>query len=206
MNCPACGNTEQRRSGDRCSGCEWQFDGPLARLLAEVQKVAQGGEADACLSVIEPQFQPAKLSPEAGRIISKLINAGNPERAARLIIEEGQRRKRDWRGASAALLAGIGTLLVFSTLYYFVGVPTPMGPPFSFVFISLGALFCGLSVTGFSNPAGITVGNLSASQLSPQQWMTARAATKGEGRSWAVVMLAAGLGMSGFGVFAGAIL
>jgi MFS family permease len=206
VNCQACGKAEARRTTKRCAECGWKFDGPLANILSEIQKFEPGGDTELCKNAITPLLRRAGLSADFGRMIDKLIVAGNPDRAARLITEQGQRQKRDWRGAARVVLAGLGTLGVFSALYMFVGVPSENGPPFDFLFILLGALFCGLSASGFANPQGITVGAMSGSQLSPQQFTSSGSATKAQGMTWAVLMLAGGLGMAAFGVFGGAIL
>ncbi|RLB50053.1 MAG: hypothetical protein DRI90_24040 [Deltaproteobacteria bacterium] len=81
-----------------------------------------------------------------------------------------------------------------------------MGPSFDFFFILLGTLFCWVSASGFSNPQGITVGAMSGSQLSPQEFTSSRSATKAQGMTWAVLMLASGLAMAAVGIFGGVIL
>lgn len=106
-----------------------------------------------------------------------------------------------------SLFVGLGTLGVFAVLYRFIGVPVggTAGEP-NFLLLGMGALFCGSSATGFTNPTGITGGNTDGSQLTPQQWTNSHSLSESGGYIWAVLMLVAGLTLSALGLFAGTIL
>lgn len=206
MTCPACERDQGGDARGRCAECGWKLEGPLTQILIELRKISQGADAEKCFPAIESYIRQSTLDSEIGDMIGVLVKAGNSDGATRLLIEAGQKRKRNWSGGLLALITGLVSFGVFSGLFQLVGVPFSEAEGAHIAFFGLGALFCGISSIGFRNPASILGGSTTGTQLSPQQWTTCHSSSNTGGYAWAVVMLMAGLAISGFGLFMGAIL